>query len=162
MVRIGVLSDSHGNIANLQDAVIKLNHLGVDAVFHLGDYVRDAQKIKVWCHKPVYSIKGNCDINSPNGLNFARIKFEKKVVFATHGHLYNVKQDIDSLYYEAEQKNADIVLFGHTHRKLLLRKNNILMMNPGSLIGGRYSEAPSYGCIEIKDNNISGKLFELK
>jgi predicted phosphodiesterase len=46
-VRIGVLSDSHGNIVNLQDAVIKLNQLNVDAIFHLGDYVRDAQKIKV-------------------------------------------------------------------------------------------------------------------
>ncbi|MCH4072844.1 metallophosphoesterase family protein [Pseudoramibacter sp.] len=160
-MRIGVLSDSHGNIVNLQDAVIKLNQLNVDAIFHLGDYVRDAQKIKVWCHKPVYSIKGNCDINASTGLSFARIKFNNKIVFATHGHLFNVKQDLDALYYTAVQKGADIVLFGHTHRKLLMKKNDILIMNPGSLIGGRYSEAPSYGYIEISNDNISGKLFEL-
>ena len=54
MKRIGVVSDSHGNIMNLQDAVLAMGE--VDAIFHLGDYVRDAKKINVWSKAPVYWI----------------------------------------------------------------------------------------------------------
>lgn len=161
MVKIGVISDSHGNLTNLQDAVGELNQLGVDAIFHLGDYVRDSKKIHVWFNRTIYSIKGNCDQGSLDGLNYAKISFENKIVYATHGHLFNVKSDLDALYYEGSQKKADVILFGHTHRRLLKKKNGILLMNPGSLMGGRYSEDPSYGVITIDNNDMSGELFKL-
>ena len=161
MVKIGVISDSHGNLTNLQDAVCKLDQLGVDAIFHLGDYVRDAKKIHVWFNRTIYSVKGNCDQGSSDGKKKKKISFDNKIVYATHGHLFNVKNDLDALFYEASLKKANVVLFGHTHHKLLEKKNGILLMNPGSLMGGRYSENPSYGIITINNNSVNGELFEL-
>ena len=42
MKRIGVVSDSHGNIMNLQDAVLAMGE--VDAIFHLENYMRMLKK----------------------------------------------------------------------------------------------------------------------
>ena len=39
----------------------------------------------------------------------------------------------ERLREEAEQRSADIVMFGHTHRPHLEVYNDITMLNPGSL-----------------------------
>ena len=42
-------------------------------------------------------------------------------VFITHGHYYYVSMDVDTIIEEARSRNADIVMFGHTHKPYFLR-----------------------------------------
>ena len=42
-MRIGLVSDSHGNLGDLERAVSQMGR--VEAIFHMGDYVDDALQI---------------------------------------------------------------------------------------------------------------------
>ena len=75
----------------------------------------------------------------------------------THGDLYGVKSGLGRLVKAADDKDVDIVLFGHTHLPLsvylpegdesfgfALRKP-LYLFNPGSI--GGYER--SFGCVTI-------------
>lgn len=122
-----VFSDSHGRF-DLMAQVIKNDR--PDAVVFLGDLVADIDR--VICDTEGVSffvVRGNNDLFSrePDRL-FASLGGRK--IFATHGHLY---RDPLSLSLAARERNADTVLFGHTHRPVLRQDNGILFMNPGSV-----------------------------
>ena len=50
----------------------------------------------------------------------------------THGHLYSAKYGLEKLSYAGEEKNADIVFFGHTHIPTDETMGNVRLINPGS------------------------------
>ncbi len=54
-------------------------------------------------------------------------------MFLCHGDSYRVKYGLDMLEKKAKEVRADIVIFGHTHVPLNIKKDNILYINPGSL-----------------------------
>lgn len=161
MKRIGVVSDSHGNIMNLQDAIFAMGE--IDAIFHLGDYVRDAKKMNVWTSAPAYWIRGNCDMGDSEGVELAKIHIGDKLILACHGHRYGVKTDLTPLKYAGEEAGADVVLFGHTHHAYQsVEENGMLLLNPGALIGGHYADDPSYAVVTIADDgNISAEIKTL-
>jgi predicted phosphodiesterase len=58
-----VFSDSHGNIEIMKKVIAKYKH--VDMVIHLGDYLRDAVKLKESIKNADFkAILGNNDFNS--------------------------------------------------------------------------------------------------
>lgn len=61
-------------------------------------------------------------------------------MLAVHGDLYGVKIDLCRLSYYAEEANAQVVLFGHTHQPFAGYVGSVMMINPGSLKDGRYAE----------------------
>jgi putative phosphoesterase len=158
-LRIGVLSDSHGD----SKALIKaLNHMaGADVVFHLGDYVKDSEHIKKLHSGPLYVVSGNCDFFSDANIpSQHRITIEGKTVFATHGHKYRVKDGINALYYKGLEIGADIVLFGHTHCPQIVRVDEMVLLNPGSVFRQGNTRQPTYGIIEITNGNIKPVIVE--
>ena len=69
-MRIGLVSDSHGNLGDLERAVSQMGK--VEAIFHMGDYVDDALQIKHWTSVPVFAAKGNMDVYSQKGHLFIK------------------------------------------------------------------------------------------
>ena len=61
-MRIGVFSDSHGDISNAKRFFKRLAPL--DCLFHLGDCVPDGEKLSKLFGCPVYAVRGNCDYRS--------------------------------------------------------------------------------------------------
>ncbi|MEG2642550.1 MAG: metallophosphoesterase family protein, partial [Eubacterium sp.] len=59
-MRIGVVSDSHGNSRTLKQAIDAMGPVAV--IFHLGDYVSDGESIKKMVDIPVITLRGNMDI----------------------------------------------------------------------------------------------------
>lgn len=53
-----------------------------------------------------------------------------------------------------EKKDADVYLFGHTHSKYYLEKENKLFINPGSLGCPIYTNSASAGILEVIENKI--------
>jgi putative phosphoesterase len=133
-----VFSDSHGFTKAMHRAI--LTH-SPDAVFHLGDYANDADKLRLsFPEVQIYSLKGNCDLGSlaPLELCFSLFGFR---IFACHGHKYSVKRSLLNLCYAAEEKSADICLFGHTHKALMERRAELTLLNPGASVdyGGSFA-----------------------
>jgi putative phosphoesterase len=157
-MNILVFSDSHGRGERI-DAVIELQVRKPDAIIFLGDGLRDI----AYCNTgniPIYAVRGNCDIynyfRQDNVEEDLLFEIGCKRVFITHGHKYGVKSGIGYLISEAAKKEADIVLFGHTHSafEAIINEENayglkltkpMYVMNPGSI--GDYNA--SFGTVEI-------------
>lgn len=122
-----VFSDSHGCFEPMKE-VIRVGR--PDAVVFLGDFVYDIERVMCDTENvSFFVVRGNNDFLSREPERLFTSVGERKI-FATHGHLY---RDSLSLLLAAKEKNADTVLFGHTHRPLLTQDNGVLLMNPGSV-----------------------------
>lgn len=157
-MRIFVVSDTHGRIDNFVNKAKSLEK--PDLIIHLGDYVEDAFKIEKEMGIETILVKGNCDIYSTDSDEDQTLTLNGKRVFITHGHKYNVKMDRLNLLYKGKEKNADLILFGHTHFSLIEEEDGIMIMNPGSPSLPRLFSKRTFGIIEI-GKNISGKIIKI-
>ena len=133
-MRILVFSDSHGRVGPMQDMV---ELYAPDAVFHLGDVVRDGDKLQALYPKlPFYRVAGNCDW-SASGLPLESVAYlEGKTVFYMHGHTQHVKTGIGLAVQAAQAVQAQLLLFGHTHRAVCEEYDGLLAVNPGAAQDG--------------------------
>lgn len=113
MTKLLILSDSH----NSTGAVERILHAESDAtaVIFLGDGLRDLEEaLTLYPKMKVYAVAGNCDFGALEPLD-GLAAFDQVVVFYTHGHMYGVKYDLDTLTDAAAARGAEVALFGHTH-----------------------------------------------
>lgn len=157
-MRIGILSDTHGNLELARLAISKMGW--VDCLLHAGDHYRDAKALSENKELPVYAVVGNCDwdVSEPEDL---LVNAAGKRIWLTHGHKYGVKTDHQMLLDKANAHNIDIVVYGHTHRAVMEEVDGILIFNPGSLTYPRGARGPTYGVIEIYQNEIIAHIFEI-
>lgn len=148
-MKILVFSDSHGTIAYMEQA-IKAEQ--PDHMIHLGDYVKDFQKLRQqFPHIPADFVSGNCDYGDPTPTEHC-ITLEGVRLFLTHGHRYQVKYMYLPAIYAALEEQAQILLFGHTHRAEYFQEQGLWVLNPGTAKSG------SYGVIWLSDGNIQLEL----
>ena len=162
-MNILVVSDTHRKTDTLYDVVAKYRS-AIDLVIHLGDCYNDLQSVMVdFPTIASLSVLGNCDYNCFD----ASVKYEgtfkadQRRIFYTHGHKYNVKAGLEYLVFNAKIKDADIVLYGHTHIKQAVEKNGVLVINPGSLSSPRDNSKPSYALLEICGYDVSYDILEV-
>ena len=114
MTKLLVLSDSHGGRAAIERVLMKESK-SIDALIFLGDGLRDLElALTLYPKLRAYSVAGNCDygaLEPTDGL----AAFDGVVIFYTHGHMYGVKYDLDTLADAASARGAEVALFGHTH-----------------------------------------------
>lgn len=146
-MRIGVVSDSHGDLYMLDRAISLMGE--IDMLIHLGDHYRDIIKVNNKYNYKIYYVPGNNDYIS-NNEGEKIIEVNKRRIFLTHGHRYNVNLGIMSLAYKAEEEKVNIVLFGHTHRYNIEFNNDIFFLNPGSVSRPRDKSA-SASILNIDD-----------
>ncbi len=105
-----------------------------------------------------FRIRGNCDFEKYR--EEEHITIEGKKWLLMHGHqVYNANNLYDVAYY-AEEQNADVVCYGHTHIAVFEKIGNILVVNPGSFARSRSSLPNSYMTIDTTD--YSAKLIDAK
>lgn len=139
MVRLGIVSDSHQSQFWTERFLALANREKYDAVFHLGDGEAEARWLARRLDMPIQYVAGNCDMFSKVAREvFAN--YEGHRLLACHGHLHDVKWGLEQLSYYAEERGADIVLYGHTHEAMANYVGPVLMVNPGALMRGRYAE----------------------
>lgn len=131
MIRVGVFSDSHGDTNAIDCLLEKMGH--IDACCFLGDVAMDAEylRLRLECmpHSPIlYAVRGNNDLASrlPDEL---LAEFGGKTVWMEHGHMC---PNLMTLAARAERHQADIALFGHTHKPLCEYVHGVMLLNPGS------------------------------
>lgn len=146
-MKILVVSDTHGHSSELMRVLQKVKP--IDALIHCGDVEGEENHIRGLAECPCYIVRGNNDFFSD---------LEREEVFSlggykimvTHGHLYGVSIDTSMLEEEAVSRGVQVVMFGHTHRPFLEQKENITLLNPGSLSYPRQSgRKPSFLIMEI-------------
>ncbi len=154
MKTILIFSDTHGNRTALRKAYHIMKE--TDFIFHLGDGARDMMEFSDIFDK-LYAVDGNCDLGVTGSREMV-VEIEDRKILLTHGDIYGVKRGTDFLLSYAKKLGVDIVLYGHTHSKSIVEKDNILMINPGSL---SYSTAEKSCCyLVINGKNAVATLNE--
>ena len=155
-MKILVLSDSHGNVSNMLQAVERESPR---MVLHLGDCWRDGQRLHDrFPELPFEQVPGNCDFRSSEPSEKELILKDKRVLMC-HGHTYGVKQSLLPAGLAAEEKRLDLFLFGHTHVPLVDMRGKTLFLNPGSI--GDFSR-PFYGIVTLENGRLDAKTVLLQ
>lgn len=155
MLRILLMSDSHGRNENVELAIAQVREeIGeFQMLIHLGD-VGDAREIESLAGVPCYIVRGNTDYDAKL-LNANVIEAGGHRIFATHGHLYQVDMRLDLLRFAALENNCDIAMYGHTHVPYLEEDpDDVTILNPGSISKPRQADHRyTYMVMEIDDED---------
>lgn len=129
-MKLVVFSDSHGRYSALE--AVLAAHPDAELYIHLGDGYEQATRLRQ-SHPtlPIVAVRGNCD-RLVTDSDTKLYTVGGKRILCTHGHRFGVKQGLAALRQEARRQNADLVLFGHTHRPFCEETEGILYLNPGS------------------------------
>lgn len=148
-----IFSDSHGKRRAMETA-IGLQIKKPDAIFFLGDGLNDiADRVD---GIPVICVRGNCDwsIGTRSVREEETVSFEGHRIFLTHGHRYAAKSGLGAMIRAAEERGADVVLYGHTHRPALetiqtgSEGRTVTFFNPGSIAEG------SFGTLTLTSDTV--------
>ncbi|WP_291634511.1 metallophosphoesterase family protein [Clostridium sp.] len=162
-MKIAILSDTH--VKKHSDKLFKLIDIlskEADMIIHAGDYISPCVVSKLREHKNFVGVWGN------NDKGYIRDLLKEKTIITVEGYkigLYhghgNSKNTLETAYDKFIDDKVDIIVFGHSHQPLILTKNKILMINPGSPSYKRREPWYSYVILEIQDKkiNVQLKLF---
>ncbi|MGN0405461.1 MAG: metallophosphoesterase family protein [Bariatricus sp.] len=150
-MRILIVSDTHGRHSAFDKALKEAGK--IDALIHLGDTEGGEDYIEAVCGCPSYILAGNNDFFS-DSLREMEIMFGTKRAFMSHGHYYYVSLGPERIIEEGKMRNADIVMFGHTHKPFLENIDGMTVLNPGSLSYPRQEgRKGSYIIMEIDEDS---------
>lgn len=144
-MKILIVSDTHKKNDNYFK-VLEMHK--PDMVIHCGDAEGSEYALTKAADCPVHIVLGNNDFFSelPRELE---LEIEGYKVWVTHGHNYYVSMGNEILKREAIARGMDIVMYGHTHRPVVDRDDDIIAVNPGSLSYPRQEgHLPSYAIME--------------
>ena len=145
-MRILIVSDTHRRNENylrvLEDAG------KIDMVIHCGDAEGSEFLLEKAADCPLHIVMGNNDFFSDLPTE-TELNIDGKKVLITHGHYYCVSNGYELLKDEGKARGFDVVMYGHTHRPVIDRSDDIAIINPGSLTYPRQEgRRPSYIIME--------------
>jgi putative phosphoesterase len=147
-MRIGIVADTHGNLAGWQRAVELFG--AVDLIVHCGDVLYHGPKfepVEGWgpkalaeainaCPVPVLIARGNGDsdvdqlvLAVPVQSPYVFAQVEGLRILAAHGHI----QSPEELVPLALSWGIDLLLTGHSHAPLVERHGDLTHVNPGTV-----------------------------
>jgi putative phosphoesterase len=154
MIRIGVLSDTHGHL----DSAIAKIFAGVDHIVHGGDIGLPWLILELEAIAPVTAVLGNNDM----GLCFRETEIlqlaDRK--YLVH-HIVDAEEPDEKIKRRIIRENPDVVIFGHTHRRFCQTKGQTLYFNPGYAGKPRFGLARSVAVLTCDEGGITADYFEL-
>lgn len=157
-----IASDIHGSAYYCKELLDAYTREQADRLLLLGDILyhgprndlpRDyAPKEVIAMLNPlaadILCVRGNCDtevdqmvLDFPVLAEYALLTGGNRLIFATHGHIYNAK-NLPKLH------PGDILLHGHTHIPCCEETNGITVLNPGSVSIPKENAPHSYMVLE--------------
>ena len=103
-MRIIVISDTHGNYKALESVLLR--NSDADWIFFLGDGERDLDTFLMLHHEfteKIIAVCGNCDACSMNPGYFILPLPGGHSIFATHGHYYAVKSNLELIKLKTKE-----------------------------------------------------------
>lgn len=140
-MKIGVVSDTHNNLKNIEIIINLFNDIKVPIVIHTGD-ISNAHTLEQFSklNSDLIGVYGNNDRNESGLKEIAqKNKFQfqdpprRLSLLDREIVIFHEPDNIDQ--FLSENKLIDVVLYGHTHRYENSTKNGVLYFNPGESAG---------------------------
>jgi putative phosphoesterase len=151
---IGLVADTHGLVR--PDIFTALD--GVELILHAGDVGGIEVLAELATIAPVEAVFGNTD---PPGMPGLADSLEREIdgirIHVSHGHEVGrpTPERLLSLY------SHDVLVYGHTHRQLITRVGERLVVNPGAAGPRRFNLMPSVGKLVIENGRADAELVTL-
>lgn len=152
-MQIVVMSDTHGDSHVIDQVRGFYPH--VETMIHCGDSELPYSHAALDGMKKV---RGNCDLDKAFPEEII-VQAGDASLFVTHGHLFNVKSSMLALSYRAKEVAAQIVCFGHSHVLGAEMIDDVLFINPGSLLKPRGRNEKSFAIIDIQASYFQVDFF---
>jgi uncharacterized protein len=135
---VGLISDTHGK---LRPAVFDAFR-GVDLILHAGDVGSLAIIDALETIAPVHAVLGNTDGWDlvPRVRELHELELEGSHVIVVHGHQLGSPTPAA---LRAAYPQADIIVYGHTHKQHIDRCGGSLVINPGAAGSARFNLKPT-------------------
>lgn len=161
-MKIGILSDTHGDTRRTQAALDLLLAQGVQAVCHCGDIGSESvlTAMAATClsrEVPVYAVLGNVDVYEhevtafPNGAGVtvcgrhAELEWCGRKVAVIHG------DDPQPFFHLVRSQQFDYCLTGHTHLADDFLQGRTRVINPGAVYRAR---TPSVAVLDLERDHL--------
>lgn len=161
-MKIGIISDTHGQVDLALAAAREFLFRGISAVFHCGDVGSDMVLTEMagMFHQldiPLYAVLGNCDAHLdfrffPGGLGVKILGRFGEVDLA--GRRIAMLHSDDEARFEAAVRSSryDYVFFGHSHTRRDEQIESTRIVNPGAAGRGMH---PSCAVLDLTDGTVS-------
>ena len=163
-MKIGIMSDSHGNIEYVRQAAEYMMEAEVEYIIHLGDDYYDARILDILpvnvikvpgIYEAVYQ-----DASIPNRLVEEITGLRILITHTKDSHRNDLPGDKMPEEFIAGRK-VDIVLFGHSHSFYAKLESGILMVNPGHLRADDKKGEATFALLDI-NKNITVTVLNMK
>jgi len=152
--QLGLISDTHGLLRpGVHEALS-----GVALILHAGDVGGSGILDELRLIAPVRAVHGNTDpAGDPELADEILMNIEGMTVHVSHGH------EVGSPTPErlADRYDADVVVYGHTHRPLVTKLGGRLFVNPGAAGPKRFNLVPSVARLTISGGNAEVEIVEI-
>jgi len=150
---IGLISDTHG----LVRPGIAAAFAGADRILHAGD-VGDGVLAALSQLAPVDAVFGNVDDPADPALKRERsLTVDGVTIHVSHGHeLGRPTPDLLLARY-----NGDVLVFGHTHKAVVVKAGGRLVVNPGAAGPRRFDLQPSVARLTIDHGVADVEIISL-
>ena len=145
-MRIGVIADTHGLLRPEVFDVFR----DVDHIVHSGDVGSPSILDELAAIAPVTAVYGNTDgWDIRNRLpQVARLELDGFTIVVTHGDQFGSPNPAK---LHAAFPSAEIIIYGHSHRPLLMLVDVVVtVMNPGGAGPRRFDLPASVGVLELE------------
>jgi putative phosphoesterase len=156
MTKLGVISDTHGELAVTIEAVRLFRERGVSAIIHCGD-IGSEGVIEAFRGIETHFVYGNTDGEAEflrdtarrtgNKLHgwFGSLELDGKQIFFLHGHQNARFED------ETESGKWDLICYGHTHIQSLQMFRETMLLNPGAI---KRVATPTVAIVSLPEMNV--------
>jgi putative phosphoesterase len=137
-MRVGIVSDTHGNVELTRPAVRMFESLDVQHVVHCGD-IGSAEVVELFAKWPTEYVFGNCDTDQKplraaieqagqtcHG-EFGEFKLSGVSFALIHSH------EPRRFHAAVGSGRYQVVCFGHTHVASIEHRGDTLVINPGAV-----------------------------
>jgi putative phosphoesterase len=138
LMRVGVISDTHGRVAFTRPAVRMFESLDVERVLHCGD-IGSPEIVELFAPWPTDFVFGNCDTDQKllrsaidragkvcHG-EFGDLQIEGVRIALVHSH------DRRLFVASVGSGRYGVVCYGHTHVAAIEQRGETLLVNPGAI-----------------------------
>lgn len=152
MLRVGVISDTHGLLRPQARAFL----LGCDHIVHGGDITDASVLDELSKIAPVTAVRGNND----RGAWAEKIR-ETELITIGDIRIYAI-HDLGDLDIDPHAAGVHVVVSGHTHKPLTQEREGVLFVNPGSAGPRRFKLPISIAELTIEGARVSSRTVELE
>ena len=152
---IGLIADTHGLLRPQVASVFA----GVDFIVHAGDVGSAKVLAALSTIAPVYAVSGNVDDRHDPTLTAARtLPAGALTLHVSHGDKLGRPTPAALL----ARYSADIIVYGHTHRALVMRAGDgRLVVNPGAAGPRRFNLEPSVAVLTVNERHAEVRIVSL-